>query len=84
MKETGCRRVLVPVPLSPLIEFLRLLACLGVSAPLDPDILRRFREDVNISIEKMQNELGVKPRAEIGLREALTQWGAIVHPNIGS
>jgi nucleoside-diphosphate-sugar epimerase len=85
MKETGCRRILVPVPLSPLIAFLRLLACLGVSAPLDPDILRRFREDVHISIDKMQNELGIKPRAfEIGVREALTQWGAITHPGIGS
>jgi len=85
MKETGCRRVLVPVPLSPLIEFLRLLACLGISAPLDPDTLRRFREDVNISVEKMQNELGVKPRAfEIGLREALTQWGAIMESSIGA
>jgi hypothetical protein len=36
---------------------------LGVSAPLDPDIFRRFREDLNISIEKMQNELGARPGA---------------------
>jgi hypothetical protein len=63
MKETGCRRILVPIPLSPLIEFLSLHACLGVSAPLDPDIFRRFREDLNISIEKMQNELGARPGA---------------------
>jgi nucleoside-diphosphate-sugar epimerase len=85
MKETGCRRVVVPVPLSPLIGFLRLLACMGISAPFDPDILRRFREDVNISVEKMQIELGVKPRAfEMGLREALGQWGAIMDPNIGA
>ena len=84
MKEAGCRRVLVPVPLSPLVGFLRLLAYLGISAPFDPDILRRFREDVNISVERMQIELGVKPRAfEIGVREALTQWRAIIDPGIG-
>src|SRR5262249_39793996 len=72
MNETAYRRVLIPIPLSPIIQFLTLLARLGISTPVDPDILRRFREDVNFSVEKMQNELGVKSRTfETGLRDAL-------------
>jgi nucleoside-diphosphate-sugar epimerase len=74
MRETGYRRILVPIPLSPAIELFTLFARLGISPSL-ADVLHRFREDVHISIEEMQAQLGIKPRPfETGLSAALAQW----------
>lgn len=73
--ELGCRRLLLPLPLGPAIGLLSLIENLGVKPPLDANVLRRFREDVNLPIAAMQSELAITPRPfGVGLRQALAEW----------
>ena len=75
--ELGCRRLLLPLPLGPAIALLDMIGRLGFKPPLDPDVLRRFREDVSLPTAAMQSELGVMPRPfAVGLRQALAEWRA--------
>jgi nucleoside-diphosphate-sugar epimerase len=75
MTELGYRRALLPLPLGPAIGLLALIQHAGFPPPLDPNVLRRFREDVSLPVAPMQSELGITPRPfEIGLRQALAEW----------
>jgi nucleoside-diphosphate-sugar epimerase len=74
IREMGCRRILLPVPLGPMIALLEFFGRLGMRPPVNPDVLRRFREDVEISIIAMQTELGVSPRSFAdGFRRVLAE-----------
>lgn len=84
-RELGYRRVLLPVPLGPVIGLLSLLQRLGLEPPLEPTVLRRFREDVSVSTAAMTSQLGVTPRPfAIGLRQALSEWRSGVENTINS
>jgi nucleoside-diphosphate-sugar epimerase len=70
----GLRRALVPVPSRPIIVALEILRGLGVGI-LDPDVLRRFSEDVIIPLDRMTGLLSVKPRSfERGILAAVASW----------
>lgn len=58
----GHRRLMLPLPLSPVIAALQLIQRMGRKPPLDPNVLLRFREDVDFSPQDMQTQLGVTPR----------------------
>jgi nucleoside-diphosphate-sugar epimerase len=65
---------IVSVPALPLIAALMVLNKLGVRK-LDANVVRRFREDVNISISEMVTALLVQPRDfESGIRQAVANW----------
>ena len=75
MRELGYRRPMLPLPLGLAIGVVSAMRAAGLPLPLDPDVLRRFREDVNIPIAAMVSELAVTPREfKVGLREALAEW----------
>jgi len=70
----GRRPPILPVPAAPLIGLLELANRLGVGA-LDADVIRRFREDVDVDLAGMIGTLGVTPRDfETGLRQAVDDW----------
>lgn len=75
MKAIGVRRPIVSVPLAPAIGAVRLLHAAGIRLPVDANVLRRFREDIDISLAAMRDELGVMPRNfDVGLQQALLGW----------
>ncbi|CAN5193644.1 hypothetical protein BH10PSE11_BH10PSE11_08400 [soil metagenome] len=70
----GLKRSIVSVPLSPVLFGLVVLNSLGV-AKIDPDILRRFREDVSIPLDQMQKCLSATPRDfSVGIAAAVAGW----------
>lgn len=62
MAATGRKRPMLSIPLTPAITMLELVRTIGVRAPVDPNVLRRFQEDVTFSPQSMRDELGVAPR----------------------
>jgi nucleoside-diphosphate-sugar epimerase len=73
----GLSRLMLPVPLAPAIRLVALAEWTGLKLPLKSDVLRRFREDVNLPTAQMQSELGVTPRHfKVGLLQALAEWAA--------
>jgi uncharacterized protein YbjT (DUF2867 family) len=75
MKAIGIRRPIVPVPLGPAIGAIYLIQAIGFQPPVDGNVLRRFREDVNVPLAPMREQLGVVPRPfDIGLQQALLGW----------
>lgn len=58
----GQRLTIIPIPLGPAIAALEALRRLRLPVPLDPNVLRRFCEDVEISTDAMRRELGIHPR----------------------
>lgn len=77
MEAIGTRRPTLHVPLAPAIAALKFANRIGLPIPIEPGILERFRENVNVSIETMQTELGVTPREfSVGIRQALAGWGS--------
>lgn len=70
----GLKRSIVSVPLSPVLFGLLVLNGLGVRK-IDPDILRRFRENVSIPLGQMQERLAAKPRDfDAGIVAAVAGW----------
>lgn len=68
------RRPIVNVPTAPLIALLSLLDRFGIN-PLDPNIIRRFKEDVNVSSAEMIELLAIQPRDfESGINLAVRNW----------
>jgi nucleoside-diphosphate-sugar epimerase len=65
---------ILPVPAAPLIGALALANRFGIGI-LDANVIRRFREDVDIPLAEMTAALGVTPRDfESGLRLAVENW----------
>lgn len=65
---------IVSVPALPMIAALLVLNKLGVRK-LDANVVRRFSEDVKISISEMAATLLVQPRDfETGIRQAVANW----------
>jgi nucleoside-diphosphate-sugar epimerase len=62
MAATGRRLPMLSIPLTPAIAMLELARTIGIRAPLDPNVLRRFQEDVTFSPQPMRDQLGVAPR----------------------
>ena len=74
MAILGQRRLMLSIPLTPAITMLELARRIGIHTPLDPNVLRRFQEDVTFSPQHMQDELGVTPRDfATGLARMLTE-----------
>lgn len=70
----GLRRRFLPTPLQPTIVVLDFLKKIGIQV-LDPNVVRRFGEDVDISTENMLKWLSVKPRRfESGIAAAVDNW----------
>jgi nucleoside-diphosphate-sugar epimerase len=68
------RCVIVPVPDSLLLAAISLLNKVR-STSIDPGIVQRFSENVDISLSDMENMFSVRPREfEVGLRLALENW----------
>lgn len=64
----------VPVPAAPLVGALALANRLGLRK-LDANVIRRFREDVDVDLAGMIAALGVTPRTfEAGIRQAVDGW----------
>lgn len=75
MKTIGIHRPIMSVPLGPVIGMGKLIQALGLRLPADVNMLYRFREDVNIPVEPMLEQLSVIPRNfESGLRQAVEGW----------
>lgn len=73
-RSIGLHRTILTIPARPFVVALGLLNRMGLNF-LDPDILRRFSEDTNISINGMRDLLAVNPRRfEIGMTEAVRTW----------
>lgn len=76
MTVLGLRRPMLPIPLAPAITMLELARKVGIRTPLDPNVLRRFQEDVTFSPQQMMDELGVTPRDfATGLAQMLAEDG---------
>jgi nucleoside-diphosphate-sugar epimerase len=74
-RATNRRPFFLPLPIGPLIRFLSLTEAAGLTLPVRADMLKRFQEDVRISISEMHSRLGVIPRPfDVGLRQALREW----------
>lgn len=70
----GRRPLLLPVPAEPLIAILAGLHRLGISS-IHPDVIRRFREDVDIPLDAMVQQLGVTPCDFVsGIALAVADW----------
>jgi uncharacterized protein YbjT (DUF2867 family) len=70
----NCRRSIVSMPLWPALLTLIALNRFGISS-IDANIVRRFREDVNISLSSMQDMLTVVPRNfRAGIALAVENW----------
>ena len=70
----GRHPVLLPVPIMPLLFALRALKGLRIS-PINPDVIRRFSEDVDIPLGAMIKQLGVSPRDfGSGIALAVAEW----------
>lgn len=70
----GRRPPFVTIPATPVIGALAFANQLGLRA-LDADIVRRFREDVDVPLDAMIGQLGVTPRDfPTGVRQAVADW----------
>lgn len=70
----GCRRPIINVPAGPIIAVLSALNRAGVSS-LQSDVIRRFKEDVRITLTKMTDCLAVEPRSfRDGIQTAIENW----------
>lgn len=68
-----CSKPIVSVPASPIVFALTILNKIGVG--IDANIVRRFRENTNVSVVEMVEHLSVQPRHfEDGIREAVANW----------
>jgi len=75
MRQLGHRPRMLSVPPSLAIGVVSLMRAAGLPAPLDPDIIRRFREDIILPLAAMLSELAVAPREfSVGLRLTLEDW----------
>jgi hypothetical protein len=73
-KAMGLHRRIVAVPMTPIIAMLSALEAVGIR-PIDPNIFRRFSEDVEISTAPMGAMFSVEPRPfEIGVKAAIAGW----------
>lgn len=69
-----CPRPIIGVPASPIIAALAILNKFGIRQ-VDADMVRRFGENVNISVSEMVGNLSVQPRDfERGIRQAVADW----------
>jgi nucleoside-diphosphate-sugar epimerase len=69
-----CRKPIMGIPASPIIAGLSILNRIGVRR-FDADMVRRFKEDVDVSISEMIANISVKPRDfESGIRQAVAGW----------
>ena len=65
---------ILPLPAAPLIGALALANALGFRR-LDANVIRRFREDVDVPLDAMTQTLGVTPRDfDSGVRQAVAEW----------
>jgi nucleoside-diphosphate-sugar epimerase len=77
VEAAGLRRPLIPVPLWPAIAAASILNQIGVRK-IDPNVFRRFAEDVKIPLADMADRLGVKPISfREGISLAMTEWHAL-------
>jgi nucleoside-diphosphate-sugar epimerase len=77
MAVFGQRRPMLSIPLTLAIAMLEFARTIGIRPPLDPNVLRRFQEDVTFSPQRMQDELGVTPRDfATGLAQMLAEDAA--------
>ncbi|MBI3700171.1 MAG: hypothetical protein HY242_06965 [Afipia sp.] len=69
-----CPKPIVSVPAFPIVAALSVLNKFGVNR-FDANVVRRFREDVNVPIDEMVSTLSVRPRDfESGIRQAVAEW----------
>ncbi len=70
----GRHSPIIALPAAPMIGALALANRLGLRA-LDANVIRRFREDVDIDLASMTRTLGVTPRDfATGIRQAVDEW----------
>lgn len=70
----GVHRPIVSVPAAPIVAALSCLRLMGFTT-IDPAVIKRFAEDVDIPIETMQQELSVLPRDfQSGIAAAVVNW----------
>lgn len=70
----NCSKRIVGVPASPIILALAILNKIGIKQ-LDANIVRRFREDVDVSVSEMVESLSVQPRNfRSGIKQAVADW----------
>ena len=70
----GVHRPIVSVPAAPIVVALNSLRLIGITA-IDPAVLKRFAEDVNIPVVTMQEQLSVLPRDfQTGIAAAVANW----------
>jgi nucleoside-diphosphate-sugar epimerase len=70
----GVRRPIIGVPAAPIVAALNCLRLIGVSA-VDPGIVERFAEDVDVPVMTMQEQLSVSPREfRTGIAAAVADW----------
>ncbi len=75
-RSIECDRPIIPVPLLPALAFLVLLNALGVKS-IDANMLRRFKEDVNVPLSEMKARLSQVPRSfSDGIAAAVANWRA--------
>jgi uncharacterized protein YbjT (DUF2867 family) len=68
------RPVLLSIPTSPIIAALSVFQRLGIS-PINPDVIRRFGENVDIPLPPISEQLGVLPRDfGSGVALAVAEW----------
>ncbi len=69
-----CSKQIVSVPALPIIVALSALNKIGVRK-IDANVVRRFREDVNVRIDEMVAVLAFRPRDfETGIQQAVAEW----------
>lgn len=69
-----CPKPIIGVPASPIIAILAILNMIGLKH-VDANMVRRFRENVNISVPEMVRSLSVPPRDfDRGVRQAVADW----------
>jgi len=69
-----CPKPIIGVPASPIIAILMILNKIGFRH-VDANMVRRFRENVNVSILEMIKNLSVPPRDfDRGVRQAVADW----------
>lgn len=74
VSAVGRRRTVIPVPAAPIIVALECLHRMGV-ASIDPDVIRRFGENVDVPIGKMVEQLGLFPcDFASGIKLAVADW----------
>jgi hypothetical protein len=73
-RSLGLRRPIVYVPARAAVWILELIRKLGIKV-VDPNVIRRFGENVDISNVRMREILSVTPRSfEEGIVSAIENW----------